>query len=333
MPGSLAAILTRELGPTRVLRLVVPHRTGYPPNPPLERIDFEVQAGEIAELVEPGTHLVGHSYGGVVSLLEGIWHLSPIEARDSPATNDLPITMRLAESPEPFDSPSARVGLRIDQARAVDDLTAHIGLPPRLRVVGESNLEATLGGAVASFGVRCQRQRRSGRPWHRAELPHHPELIELVPVLDDPAVADTEDVDLGDRVALPARRQPHELAGLGRTGGEPGDDLIALRDQVVDRERRIGQALRDAFHGPLQVASAVSGRWPRVRHKVLRDELVDGPEIALLEHVCHKSSNDRLVLVGTHRIAPLLRTRPGFWAWSATKRRYPTGCVDSKPPS
>ena len=50
-------------------RLVVPHRTGYPPNPPLERIDFEVQAGEIAELVEPGTHLVGHSYGGVVSLL------------------------------------------------------------------------------------------------------------------------------------------------------------------------------------------------------------------------------------------------------------------------
>jgi pimeloyl-ACP methyl ester carboxylesterase len=50
-------------------RLIVPHRTGYPPNPPLERIDFDVQAGEIAELIEPGTHLVGHSYGGVVSLL------------------------------------------------------------------------------------------------------------------------------------------------------------------------------------------------------------------------------------------------------------------------
>jgi len=50
-------------------QLIVPYRTGYPPNPPLERIDFEVQAGEIAELIEPGTHLVGHSYGGVVSLL------------------------------------------------------------------------------------------------------------------------------------------------------------------------------------------------------------------------------------------------------------------------
>lgn len=50
-------------------RLVLPHRGGYPPNPPLELIDFEVQADEIAELLEPGTHLVGHSYGGVVSLL------------------------------------------------------------------------------------------------------------------------------------------------------------------------------------------------------------------------------------------------------------------------
>ena len=50
-------------------RLVMPTRTGYPPNPQLERIDFDVQAGELLELLEPGDHLVGHSYGGVVSLL------------------------------------------------------------------------------------------------------------------------------------------------------------------------------------------------------------------------------------------------------------------------
>ena len=51
------------------LTLVVPTRSGYAPNPPLERIDFDEQATEIAELLEPGDHLVGHSYGGVVSLL------------------------------------------------------------------------------------------------------------------------------------------------------------------------------------------------------------------------------------------------------------------------
>jgi pimeloyl-ACP methyl ester carboxylesterase len=49
--------------------LVVATRSGYPPNPPLVRIDFEDQARELADLLEPGDHLVGHSYGGVVSLL------------------------------------------------------------------------------------------------------------------------------------------------------------------------------------------------------------------------------------------------------------------------
>ena len=34
-------------------------------------------------------------------------------------------------------SPSARVGLRIEPERALDALTADIGLPPRLRVVGD----------------------------------------------------------------------------------------------------------------------------------------------------------------------------------------------------
>lgn len=49
--------------------LVVPIRTGYPPNPPLKSIDFEEQARELSELLQPGDHLVGHSYGAVVSLL------------------------------------------------------------------------------------------------------------------------------------------------------------------------------------------------------------------------------------------------------------------------
>jgi pimeloyl-ACP methyl ester carboxylesterase len=49
--------------------LVVPIRSGYPPNPELDRIDFEDQALELRELLEDGDHLVAHSYGGVVALL------------------------------------------------------------------------------------------------------------------------------------------------------------------------------------------------------------------------------------------------------------------------
>ncbi len=49
--------------------LIVPIRSGYPPNPPLDAIDFEAQAKELAALLEPGDHLAAHSYGAVVSLL------------------------------------------------------------------------------------------------------------------------------------------------------------------------------------------------------------------------------------------------------------------------
>jgi pimeloyl-ACP methyl ester carboxylesterase len=58
----------------RRFQLVVPNRGGYPPNPPLERIDFEHQADELAPLLGDGAHLVGHSYGGVISLLIAARH-------------------------------------------------------------------------------------------------------------------------------------------------------------------------------------------------------------------------------------------------------------------
>ena len=49
--------------------LAIVDRPGYPPNEPLPRIDFEEQARQIAGLVGPDVHLVGHSYGGVISML------------------------------------------------------------------------------------------------------------------------------------------------------------------------------------------------------------------------------------------------------------------------
>ena len=49
--------------------LVVLERPGFPPNPQVDRVDFEPDAALVADLLESGDHLVGHSYGGVVSLL------------------------------------------------------------------------------------------------------------------------------------------------------------------------------------------------------------------------------------------------------------------------
>jgi pimeloyl-ACP methyl ester carboxylesterase len=49
--------------------LIVIHRRGYFPNPPIDREDFEVDADDVADLLGDGAHLVGHSHGGTASLL------------------------------------------------------------------------------------------------------------------------------------------------------------------------------------------------------------------------------------------------------------------------
>ena len=52
--------------------LVMPNRRGFPPGPDVERVDFEDEAVWLEEFVEPDTHLVGHSYGGVISLFAAV---------------------------------------------------------------------------------------------------------------------------------------------------------------------------------------------------------------------------------------------------------------------
>ena len=80
--------------------LVLPDRPGYPPNAPLERIDFDDQAADMAGLLGDGAHLGGFSYGGVIALLaaalrpEAVRSLMVIEppclgvARGVPAVDD-----------------------------------------------------------------------------------------------------------------------------------------------------------------------------------------------------------------------------------------------------
>jgi pimeloyl-ACP methyl ester carboxylesterase len=49
--------------------LTIPNRPGFADSPPLQRGDFELEAPLFAELLEGGSHLVGHSYGAVIALL------------------------------------------------------------------------------------------------------------------------------------------------------------------------------------------------------------------------------------------------------------------------
>lgn len=48
--------------------LVIPNRPGFGASPALPRGDFEAEAPLIADVLEDGAHLVGHSYGAVIAL-------------------------------------------------------------------------------------------------------------------------------------------------------------------------------------------------------------------------------------------------------------------------
>jgi pimeloyl-ACP methyl ester carboxylesterase len=86
---------------------VAPDRRGFPPGPDVERVDFEDEAVWLQQLVAPRTHLVGHSYGGVIALLaaarrpDAIRSLTVIEppafgvARGVPAADEF--TARIEE--------------------------------------------------------------------------------------------------------------------------------------------------------------------------------------------------------------------------------------------
>jgi pimeloyl-ACP methyl ester carboxylesterase len=135
--------------------VVAPNRGGYPPGPLLERIDFERQAEELAPLLDDGAHLVGHSYGGVISLViaaaypERVRSLAVSEppafglARGNPAVDDL-----LERIEEHF-----QCGPREPRAFA-EGFLALVGsktqLPERLSPTLEQGIRATMAERLPS---------------------------------------------------------------------------------------------------------------------------------------------------------------------------------------
>jgi pimeloyl-ACP methyl ester carboxylesterase len=83
--------------------LVVLERPGFAPGEPVRRVDFEADAAWVAEQLEPGDHLVGHSYGGVICLLtasqrpEALRSLTVIEPPATRVALDVPAVAEFAE--------------------------------------------------------------------------------------------------------------------------------------------------------------------------------------------------------------------------------------------
>jgi pimeloyl-ACP methyl ester carboxylesterase len=61
-------------------RLLVPDRRGYGASPDGQREDFEVEVRDIVRLLGTGAHLVGFSYGGLISLFAAAQHPEAISS-------------------------------------------------------------------------------------------------------------------------------------------------------------------------------------------------------------------------------------------------------------
>jgi len=83
-------------------KLLVIDRPGFPPNPPVDRVDFESDANLLCEAIRIGDHLVGHSYGGVITLLaasrcpDAIRSLTVIEPPATRVALGVPVVDRFA---------------------------------------------------------------------------------------------------------------------------------------------------------------------------------------------------------------------------------------------
>jgi pimeloyl-ACP methyl ester carboxylesterase len=91
----------------QLFEIVAPNRRGFPPGPGVEHVDSADEAVWLEQFLARGTHVVGHSYGGLIALLaaarrpEAVRSLTVIEppafgvARGVPAVDEL--VARIAE--------------------------------------------------------------------------------------------------------------------------------------------------------------------------------------------------------------------------------------------
>ena len=108
--------------------LVTPDRPGFPPGPPIARVDFDAEVPWLEALVRPGDHLVGQSYGGVIALLAAprlpLASLTVIEPPAFGVARGDPAVERWLEQ--------ALALPRDDPRTYVEAFLAHVGAPLRL---------------------------------------------------------------------------------------------------------------------------------------------------------------------------------------------------------
>jgi pimeloyl-ACP methyl ester carboxylesterase len=180
----------RPLAERWALELVT--RPGFLPLEPVERVDFEADAPLVAAQLGDGAHLVGHSYGGVISLLaaaqrpEAVRSLTVIEppalgvARGDPAADAM--IARVEELwAEGAPTPEPRAFLDVFLRTVGSSIPPVDELPPALRRGAELLLvERPPSEARIPFAVL----REAGFPVLVASGAHSPAFDAVCDVLE-----------------------------------------------------------------------------------------------------------------------------------------------------
>lgn len=204
----------------RGYHLLVPDRRGYGQSPDVEGEDFEVDAADVIDLLEDGTHLVGHSYGALAGLLAAARRPEPVRSLAvveppafSVASNDEAVRAFLADHQALWAEAHD-----LDDREFMERFIAMMGTDP-----------ASLPDPLLDMWTRRTRPMRLGRPAWDAEVPLDALREADLPILvvsgdHEPAFERICDV-LEDE--LDARREA--IAGMGhevQRTGEPFNESL-----------------------------------------------------------------------------------------------------------
>lgn len=139
-------------------------------------------------------------------------------------------------------------------------------------------------------------------PWRHghAQLFHQRHEVPVGPLLHDLRVVDSKDRGAGDGRLAMGRVHAQKVALVGAAGCPLDDDLIALRDGVIDGEAQIGKG----FAATLDMVAHVlcpgreAGEHRIVKAAVARKNLRDHVELSMVPAVFDEAMDDLLIFFG-----------------------------------
>src|SRR5918995_655687 len=176
------------------------------------------------------------------------------------------------------------------------------GTMPR-RQTSEKHLlrawENKLLGRAGFFHVSRQRD--------DAKLLHHAQVVCHRPVLHDPPISDTHDIDELHRHLLAGWGDAHELALMSTVKGLTRRDLLPFGHHVLYGEIRIREGLTK--HGR-ELLDALTVRRHSRRGAMVYElggaNLIQGVDVASALHFVDEAAHLGLVLLGGHSVFPFL---------------------------